>query len=313
LLDQDNKNTRRLAEAKTVGREIRKLAADFFDAAPMKIAAILRDFDNETNERRINTYARSGEAEFARWLRGLALRHVPADYVWPDSGFDAYRTLILPHQKIITRELAHKLEKYVAAGGILVLGAQAGLKDVNCHIVARTPPGLLAKLAGVEVEDWTTLSSKETRTARIINGQPITMSTFVERLRPAAAASVARWLAGDSLLSDSPAITVNKFGRGKVYYIAGYCPAPAIDLLIEHLIASADLTVPLSAPPEVEIIHRVAGKTRYVIALNHSSNPQRISGLPAGKELLTGRAVNGDMILSGFDVAVVRMHHRRQT
>jgi beta-galactosidase len=139
------------------------------------------------------------------------------------------------------------------------------------------------------------------------------MSTFVERLRPAAAASVARWLAGDSLLSDSPAITVNKFGRGKVYYIAGYCPAPAIDLLIEHLIASADLTVPLSAPPEVEIIHRVAGKTRYVIALNHSSNPQRISGLPAGKELLTGRAVNGDMILSGFDVAVVRMHHRRQT
>jgi beta-galactosidase len=313
LLDQDNKNTRRLAEAKTMGREIRKLPADFFDAPPVKIAAILRDFDNETNERRINTYAKTGQAEFARWLRGLALWHVPADYVWPDSRFDGYRVLILPHQKIVTRELADKLEEYVAAGGILMLGAQAGLKDVNCHIVGRTPPGLLAKLAGVEVEEWTTLSSKETRTARIINGQQITLFTFVERLRPTTAASVARWLGGDSLLSDSPAVIVNKFGKGKVYYIGGYCPNAAIDLLIEHLIASADLSIPLSAAPEVEIIHRAAGKTRYVIALNHSSSPQRISGLWAGRELLTGRAVQGDVILSGFDVAVVRMPHRSQT
>jgi beta-galactosidase len=313
LLDQDNKNTRRLAEAKTVGREIRKLPAEFFDAAPVKVAAILRDFDNETNERRINTYTKSGEAEFARWLKGLALRHVPADYVWPDSRVDGYRALILPHQKIVTRELARKLEKYVAAGGVLVLGAQAGLKDIDCHIVGRTPPGLLAKLAGVEVEDWTTLSSKETRTARIIDGQPITLSTFVERLRPTTAKCVARWLAGDSLLSDSPAVTINKFGEGKIYYVGGYCSDAAIDLLIEHLVASADLSIPLPAPPEVEIIHRMAGKTRYVVALNHSSSPQRISGVPVGKELLTGRLVNGELLLSGFDVAVMRTHHRRQT
>ena len=104
---------------------------------------------------------------------------------------------------------------------------------------------------------------------------------------------------------------MNKFGDGKVYYIGGYCADATIDLLNEHLIASADLSIPLSAPPEVEIVHRVAGKTRYVIGLNHSSSPQRISGLPIGKELLTGRAVKGDVILSGFDVAVVRMHHRQ--
>jgi beta-galactosidase len=313
LLDQDNKNTRRLAEAKTVGREIRKLPAEFFDAPPAKIAAVLRDFDNENNERRINTYTKSGEAEFARWQRGMALRHIPVDFVWPDSRFDGYRALILPHQKIVARELAHKLEKYVAAGGVLVLGAQAGLKDINCHIVGRTPPGLLARLAGVEVEEWTTLGPTETRAARIIDGPPIALTTFVERLRPATARPIARWLAGDSLLSDSPAVTINEFGKGKVYYIAGYCPAPAIDLLIEHLMAAADLSIPLSAPPEVEIIHRVAGKTRYVIALNHSSSPQRISGLWAGRELLTGRAVNGDMILAGFDVAVVKAHYRPQT
>jgi hypothetical protein len=39
----------------------------------MKVAAVLRDFDNEINERRINTYNKTGESEHARWLRALAL------------------------------------------------------------------------------------------------------------------------------------------------------------------------------------------------------------------------------------------------
>ena len=71
------------------------------------------------------------------------------DFVWPESEFDQYGVLVVPHQQIVSPALAKKLEKYVAAGGILVLGALAGVKDENCHIVERTAPGLLAKLAGM--------------------------------------------------------------------------------------------------------------------------------------------------------------------
>jgi len=301
LLDQDNKTTRRLAEAKNLGREIRKLPREFFDAAPMKMAAVFRDFDNETNERKINTYTKGGEGEYSRWMQGLSWKHVPVDYVWPGSRFAAYRILILPHVKIVTRELADKLKKYVSGGGILVLTAQAGLKDTNAHIIGRTPPGLLAKLAGVEIEDWTSVDPEESRAARLVDGREIALTTFVERLRATTARPIGRWLAGDLLLSDAPAVTVNKFGKGKVYYIGGYCPAPAIETIIDHLIASKDLSIPLAAPAEVEIIHRVAGKTRYVIALNHSSSPQRISG----------PVIEGDLVLSGFDVAVIRLQARR--
>jgi beta-galactosidase len=160
---------------------------------------------------------------------------------------------------------------------------------------------LLAKLAGVEIEDWTSVDPEESRAARLVDGREIALTTFVERLRATTARPIGRWLAGDLLLSDAPAVTVNKFGKGKVYYIGGYCPAPAIETIIDHLIASKDLSIPLAAPAEVEIIHRVAGKTRYVIALNHSSSPQRISG----------PVIEGDLVLSGFDVAVIRLQARR--
>jgi beta-galactosidase len=306
LLDQDNKDTRRLAEAKTLAREIRKLPSEFFDIAPTKFAAVLRDFDNGINESRINTYAKSGEAEHARWLRSLSTARIPTDYVWPDSRFNQYQLLILPHIKIVTRELADKLMQYVSGGGTLVLGAQSGLKDINCHIVERTAPGLFSKLAGVEIEDWTTLPTAETRTARLATGPNIAFTTFVERLRLTGATPIARWAPGDSLLSDSPAITVNSVGKGTVYYIGGYSSIAATDSLVQYLIAAKNIATPLAAPAEVEIIHRSARKSRYLIALNHGPASQRLSQVPRSENVLTGKSVDGDLVLAGFDVAVLR-------
>jgi beta-galactosidase len=197
--------------------------------------------------------------------------------------------------------LANKLARYVRAGGILVLGAQAGLKDKNCHIVQATPPGLLAKLAGVEIEDWTTLPAKESRAARLDSGQEIVFNTFVERLRPTTAAVAARWTIDDSLLADAPAITVNRVGKGRVYYIGGYSPVATLELLLINLFALAKI----AAPPEVEIVHRAGRKAKYIVLLNHSCSPRRIA-LPKGcKNVLTGERAGSDFELGGFDAAVL--------
>ena len=163
-----------------------RLPADFFEAAPVKCAAVLRDFDNETNERRINTYTKQGAAEHARWCAGFARRHIPADYVWPLDSFSDYKVLVAPHQKIVTPALAKKLTAYVRAGGTLILAAQAGTKDENCHMLEQTAPGPLAGIAGVEVEDWTTLApmKPDPRVSIPVRPSISTLSWSASALRP---------------------------------------------------------------------------------------------------------------------------------
>jgi beta-galactosidase len=308
LLDYDNKDTRRLAEAKLTGEEFRKLPREFFAAKPRKTVGILRDFDNETNERRINTYAKSGANEFARWLAAFSRMHVPADYVWADTEFDEYLLLIVPHQKIVTTKLAKKLTSFVKAGGTIVLGAQAGVKDINCHMVEKTAPGLLAELAGIEVEDWTSLSPDQHRRARDINGNDFDLGTFVERLRCTDAMPLAHWTGGDALLGNSPAITWNQYGAGSVMYIGGYCDANAIAKAIDLLRETVELEPMIGAGSEVEVIVRETAKRIFVIAMNHSAGLQRVSGLVDGKEILTGEKISsGELVLEAFGVGVVEI------
>lgn len=308
LLDPDNRDNRRLAEAAMLGRELKKLPKEFFDSIPVQCAAVLRDFDNETNERRINTYTKEGNHESSRWLAELGRRHIPVDMVWSGRDWNAHPLLIAPHLKLVDASMVEKLTRHIHQGGTLILGAQSGSKDRNGHLVEKPLPGLLARLCGVEIEDWTTLAEGQTRTARLLNGGTLPLNVFVERLRLRTAQTVAQWMGDDPLLEQSPAITCNRIGRGLVYYIGGYCPPAAVGALLTYLQPQLNLHSPADAGPEIEIIARQAGRRRFICLLNHSAVAQRISALPSGEELLSGHALEGGkLVLGPHAAAIVRV------
>jgi beta-galactosidase len=305
LLDADDRDNRRTEEAKQVGRELAKLPKEFFDAPVTRCAAVLRDFDNEINDRRINTYARGGAWERGGWLATLARRHIPHDIVWPSSNFEGYRLIIAPHLKITDAALLEKLTRFVRDGGTLVLGAQSGLKDRNCHIVEATPPGLLKELAGIQVEDWTTLAEAEQRTARFVDDAGETaMGTFVEQLRSTGAQVVAVWVDDDPLLTGAPAITRNIVGKGVVYYLGGYCPADAVEAIALRLIATMNIKPIVEAGPEVEAMERIGSRRRYISLFNHGPHKQVVRRV-SGKELLSAASIDGEMALSAHGVAII--------
>lgn len=318
LLDADDRDNRRLREAQRVGEEVRKLPRDFFDTPPDAVAAVLRDFDNEANDRRINTYNKDGQWEAHRWAAELARRHVPVDMAWAESALvvpvpgapapnppaapsqlrPRWRLLVAPHLKLMPPPLVERLHEYVEAGGVLLLGAQSGSKDSNCHTIELPLPGLLADLAGVEVEDWTTLTAGETRTARLGSGAQLPLDTFVERLRLTAAQPVALWETDDTLLAGGVAIAVNHRGAGTVYTVGGYCPAPAVAALADWLLARHEIAPPVQAPPAVEVVSRGP----FLVLLNHSPQSQQVTGLAPATDLLGGAAVQGDLSLAPFGV-----------
>ena len=305
LLDHDGKDNRRIAEAKQVGKEIRSIPAEFWDAPPVRTVAVLRDFDNETNERRINTYVKGGwDPGF--WMNAFFRRHIPIDQVWPGSEWDGYRVLIAPHLKIVDAAMVEKYEHFVRAGGTLVLMAQSGIKNQNLHMVQQTAPGLLRKLAGVEVADWTTLKAEENRTAVMENGTSLVLTSFVEKLKLKGAAALATWDTDDTLLTGGPAVTLNKVGNGQVMYVGGYFNEATAGTLADWLTSELQLTPPVQASADVEVLDRRSKKSCYLYLLNHSTDPQFIEDVPPGHDFISGRDIDGTLKLQPFDVAIIK-------
>ena len=307
LLDADDRDNRRIVEAKQIGEEVSRLPVSFFDAPPTRSVAVLRDFDNEINDRRINTYIGTARGEFKRWVAELLAQHIPVDQIWPKCDFTGYNLIILPHQKIMDDALLVKLTAFVTAGGIIFIGAQSGLKDRKLHIVESTPPGMLASLAGIEIEDWTILPEEETRGAVVSNGRSVQLGTFVERLRLNSAQSVANWKTDDTLLAGGCAMSIHRVGIGQVIYLGGYCPELAVKTLCEWLIDRFDLPRTIDAPAEVEAIVREADGKQFLCLLNHSNVNQIARGSLVGTDLLSGENVGaGTIELPPFGVRVIQ-------
>lgn len=306
LLDPDDRDNRRLEEAKRTGVELKALPKEFLAAPPVKVVAVMRDFENDANDRRINTYTKAGQGEGGRWLGECLRRHIPADMLWHHADPRAYRMLVIPHFKIVDEAFVAMLGKFVLAGGTLVVGAQSGIKDHNCHLVELPAPGLLRLLCGVEVEDWTTLPEKELRNARLGDGRQVEMGTWVERIKPLTAATLATWATSDTLLADAPAITVNKLGKGRVVYIGGYLPEEGVSAMLDWLCAELGIAGVVQASDQVEVVVRQAKGRKWYVMINHSPTPQRVGGLPKGQHRMDGQfAQNGELILPGYGVAMV--------
>lgn len=309
LLDADDRDNRRITEAKQLGGEIHKLPKAFLEAPVTRTVAVLRDFDNDTNDRCINTYNKHGAGEGWAWLAEIGRRHLAGDSIWSGSDFSGYRLIVIPHLKIVDKPLVDKLTRFVEAGGTIVLTAQSGSKDHNCHVVEMPLPGLFRKLAGVEVPDWTALGENETREARLPFGGRCPLNTVVERLKPHGAQVIARWAEGDSLLGESAAVTRNAVGRGMVYYVGGYCPPAAAALLLSYLMEEMHLRPMVDADVEVEAVARTDGKTNFLFLLNHSPVPRQVRGLPSGREIFTHRKVPVEgLLLEPYGVALVESH-----
>lgn len=305
LIDQDNRDTRRLAEAQQLGAELKQLPAALLTAPVEKAVALMQDFDNDVNDRRINTYNRSAGGERGRWTQWLSRNQYSVDLLWPQSDLRGYKLLILPHLRIMDKILVDKILSWVKAGGSLLLGAQSGIKDRNCHIVEHILPGLWRQPAGVEVMEWSVLDEPLARQLVLPDGRTITGIHFVERLKILDAQPLGWWDGSDSLLGKSPALTGKKLGKGMIYYLGTCLDEPGIAALAPWLLGRIGIAPLAQAAQEVEVIARRQGKRRWIIALNHSAAPQRIAGLPAGKDLLGGAAVeNAAAILEGYGVGI---------
>jgi len=222
----------------------------------------------------------SAEADFpfrARMRTPFATLGVGADIRSVGSlDPDAYRVVSLPLYQMADPAVVDRLGRWVEAGGNLVLGYRAGARDLLDRNVDATLPGLFAELAGVRVPRFESLN--ETSAALRVGAMPGRGGVWADVIEPDGAETVAVWTDRGKFYRGSPAVTVNRVGEGRVWYV-GTSPSPiAMLALYRHILKAAGLR-PRFAGADVEAVERrdADGKA-WRLVLNHSPKRRRAYG-----------------------------------
>lgn len=298
ILDHDNVPRRRYREAARLGAELGRVGPMLLGSAVrVDVGVAGADFAVQHGHDPI-THGLPSPKNMAEAVHGVFYRagHAVA-VVHPEDALSGLHLYIVPHFAIFDPAWVPALEKFVAAGGTLVVGSRSGTRDLRSNVVPDTFPGPFRGLVGASVEEYGRQNRPDLRPLALrIDGTdgdtPTTL--WYEHLLPDAdsgAEVVARWTTRH--LAGAPAITRRPLGRGQVFYVGTYLTADFTAALMPLLARHGALPSPLSTVPGVEIVERAHPDGRRLhIVINQNENPVRVPA-PDGarRELLADHPV----------------------
>jgi beta-galactosidase len=206
-----------------------------------------------------------------------------------------YKLLVISGQYLMDKAATDAVRKYVSDGGTVVMTALSDKVNETNQWYNTALPGNLSDVFGLKTNAFYTNPEPLTGT---INGAAFkTTNNFYEVLEPSTAQVMARFSNVDGA---PPAITVNRFGKGKAIYVATQAQASVLQPLYRQLYQ--DLGIKRGpVTPEGVYARVVDGRTLYV---NTTRAPVDITIDGQKRGVLTGKTYTGTLQLgvNGVDL-----------
>ena len=282
VLDHDNLPRRRYREAAQLGAELARVGPLLLGSSVrIDIGVAGADFSAQHGHEPI-THGLPSPKAMAEAVHGVFHRAGHAvGVVHPLDSLAGLRLYVVPHMAVFEPAWVPAFERFVDAGGTLVIGARTASRDLASNVIADTLPGALRALAGITVEEYGRQNHPELRPLALrLEGEPCDTPTtlWYEQLAPDSAAGtdiVARWTTRH--LAGSPAITRRQHGRGQVFYVGTYLTTEFTTALLPLLGRHEALPPPLSTVPGIEIVERVfPDGRRFHVLINQNETSARI-------------------------------------
>jgi beta-galactosidase len=241
------------------------------------------------------------------WDRGT-----PVDIIDVEQDLSRYKLVVAPMLYMVRPGVAERIEAFVQAGGTLVATYWSGIVDENDLCFLGGFPGPLRQLLGVWAEEIDALYEEDTNGVLPAPGNALGLDgEYVARelceLVHAESAQVLATYAAD-FYAGRPALTVNRFGEGKAYYIASRNDDRFLDDLYGALSEALDLQRSLDAdlPAGVSAQLRTNGEHEFVFLMNFNAAPASVDlGDAVFTDLLTGSQATGEIELDTYGVMVL--------
>jgi beta-galactosidase len=237
LLDYDGQPNRAYQEISRIGRDLKAVGAAFAKAPTVSAVAQIMSYDSlwalHVGDSTFPYFDQM--AVFNRSFRRLGLN---LDVVPPETELSNYKIVVAPTLHVVSPEIAARLESFVSSGGVLVLSARSGFKTSENLGVEMALPGLLRKLVGARIPEFTMLA--DTPRKSLLDGPnengvylpsigneiasvgaewkgSYKASVWADLLEPENASVLFRYT--QDFYAGRAAVTIANYGKGKVIYV----------------------------------------------------------------------------------------------
>jgi len=232
------------------------------------------------------------------WRDGITV-----DFALPGQDLSAYQLVVVPAQYLLRTADADNLNRYVEAGGTLVVSFFSGIVDENDAVHAGGFGAPLEPALGVRVEEF--LPLREGAACRLEwAGRELAADAWAEDLVVTTAETVATYVDGPG--AGKAAVTRNVVGEGVGWYLSTRPDDEGLAAVLSAVYADAGLSR-ADLPAGLEVITRRSDDTDYLVAVNHGDEPASFTA--NGVDLVSGVDVDGDVEIAAGAVAVIRSPH----
>lgn len=294
VLDHDGIPRRRFFELQKTGKEMQALENYITNSKNKYDALIVKSYDNAWGHQ-IKSHKAGFSYENLLYSYYKANADLNITTAVSCRNLQKYKSVYMPAYNIIDENDVKEAKEYVRNGGVLVLTFRSGTRDKYNCVMPITPPGVFAEMAGIEVEEFDAL-----RREVIIDGEVSGKARlWCDIIKPVTAKTICSY--GSEYYKGRSAVTVNQYGKGKVYYIGCDLDDHAMKKLVQLISEAAGIDT-ISAPAGVEIIKRSSSAGDYIMILNH--NEHEVTVDISGISLIDGKEFNGR--IEGYGVQMLR-------
>ncbi|MBW5447199.1 beta-galactosidase [Cohnella sp. CFH 77786] len=241
------------------------------------------------------------------WEKGIAV-----DLIDMDRDFSKYKLLVAPMLYMVRPGVGERIERFVENGGMFVATYWSGIVNENDLCFLGGFPGPLRRTLGIWSEEIDALHDRDSNGIEMAPGNELGLSGSYEahelcdliHLETAEALAAYR----TDFYAGRPALTVNRLGKGKAYYIASRNKEPFHSEFLGKVAEQAGIRRALHAdlPYGVSAQVRSDGASEYVFLLNFSENEKLVKLDGDLQDVLGGENVGSELALPRYGVRILK-------
>lgn len=287
VLDHDGKPRRRFYEIQQTGTEMKKLEKYIMNAENSYDALIVKSYDNSWAHA-IKHHARGYDYESHLYSFYKANARLGVTTAVSRGDLDKYKAVYMPAYNLVRDSETSEIENYVKNGGVLVLTFRSGTRDEYNRVRPLALPGVFKELAGIEAVEF----DAPRRSVGVSGSVKGTASIWCDIIEPETADVIATY--DSEYYKGKAAVTVNKYGKGMVYYVGCDLNDAAMKELVKIISGNAGIKT-AEFPEGVEAVRRGDIK----ILLNHNEEAAQTD--ITGTSLITNTEFNGRLEAYGVE------------